>query len=407
MVRFSDSAQTDDAADAAQFLSRVGYVVLALAAPASVVLHPLALFVLLPIGVALLVVAAVLDPVAGALGRLGEALRSPLVLIGLAGLAWAALSILWTPFPIPAGQHILRLVGLTLAVLLALTTMREHARAADLYLFPLGLLLTMATILAAWAAAQQGAPLEQNRIAEGVRTLAVLLFPVMGALAARGRNGYARLLLILAFIYASLVGATATTTALFAGFAALSFAVSDLDRTARDLSRGAAALILASPLIPALASTFARWMLHAKLGSLPAPYPSLGVANDVILHDKARLLIGHGFETVARGVRAGILPPQTPRALVFEIWYELGIVGAVIAAVGVWLAFRAIGSAPPRLAPYLAAALACNLTLGFLCCDLSDTTWLALLVIAGVAVGVAARSQYRTTRPSAAPLANF
>jgi hypothetical protein len=407
MVRFPDSAQTDDAADAAQFLSRVGYVVLALAAPASVVLHPLALFVLLPIGVALLVVATVLDPAAGALDRLGEALRSPLVLIGLAGLAWAALSILWTPFPVPAGQHVLRLVGLTLAVLLALTTMREHARATDLYLFPLGLLLTMATILTAWAAAQQGAPLDQDRIGEGARTLAVLLFPVMGALAARGRNGYARLLLILAFVYASLIGATATTTALFAGFAALSFAVSDLNRTARDLSRGAAALILASPLIPALASTFARWMLHAKLGSLPAPYPSLGVANDVILHDKARLLIGHGFETVARGVRAGILPPQTPRALVFEIWYELGIVGAVIAAAGVWFAFRAIGSAPPRLAPYLAAALACNLTLGFLCCDLSDMTWLALLVIAGVAVGVAARSQYRTTRPSAAPLANF
>ena len=105
-------------------------------------------------------------------------------------------------------------------------------------------------------------------------------------------------------------------------------------------------------------------MLHAKLGSLPAPYPSFGVANNAFLHDKARLLIGHGFETVARGVHAEILPPETPRALAFEIWYELGIVGALIAAAGVWLAFRSIGAAPPRLAPYLAATLACNLTLG-------------------------------------------
>ena len=107
-----------------------------------------------------------------------------------------------------------------------------------------------------------------------MRALAVLLFPAMGALAARGRNGYARLLLIFAFVYASLIGATATTTALFAGFAALSFAVSDPSRTARDLSRLAAALILLDPLIPALVSAFARSMLHAKLGSLPAPYPS-------------------------------------------------------------------------------------------------------------------------------------
>ena len=407
MARFPDLAQKDDAADASQFLSRVGYVVLGLAAPASVVLHPLALFVLLPIGVALVVVAAVLDPAADALTRIGETFRSPLVLIGLAGLAWAALSILWTPFPVAAAQHVLKLAGMALAVLLALTTTREHARATDLYLFPLGLALTMATILAAWAAAQQGAPLDQTRIPEGARAIAVLLFPTMGALAARGRNGYARLLLILAFVYASLIGATATTTALFVGFAALSFAVSDLDRTARDLSRLAAALILLSPFIPALVSTFARWMLHAKLGALPAPYPSLGVANDAFLHDKARLLIGHGFETVARGVRAGILPPQTPRALVFEIWYELGIVGALIAAAGAWLGFRAVGAAPPRLAPYLAATLACNLTLGFLSCDLSDMTWLALLAIAGMAVDVAAHSQYRTTRPSAAHLAHF
>ncbi len=407
MAQFSGSAQEDDAADASRFLSRVGYVVLGLAAPASVVLHPQALFVLFPIGVALVVFAVVLDPTAGALDRVGEAFRSPLMLIGLGGLAWAALSILWTPFPSAAAQHVLKLAGLTLAVLLVLTTTREHARATDLYLFPLGLALTMAAILAVWAAAQQGAPLDQNRIPEGALVLAVLLFPAMGALAARGRNGYARLLLILAFAYASLIGATATTTALFAGFAALSFALSDLDRTARDLSRLAAALILLAPLIVALVSTFARWTLHAKLGSLPAPYPSLGVANDAFVHDKARLLIGHGFATVARGVHAGILPPQTPRALVFEIWYELGIVGALIAAAGAWLGFRALAAAPPRLAPYLAAALACNLTLGFLCCDLSDMTWLTLLAIAGIAVGVAARSQYRTTRPSAAHLAHF
>ena len=130
------------------------------------------------------------------------------MLVGLGGLAWAALSILWTPFPVPAGQHMLKFAGLALAVLLALTTAREHARATDLYLFPLGLAVTMAAILAAWAAAQQGAPLDQDRIPEAVRALAVLLFPAMGALAARGRNGYARLLLILAFIYASLIGAT-------------------------------------------------------------------------------------------------------------------------------------------------------------------------------------------------------
>ncbi len=407
MARFPDSALEDDVEDASRFLARVGYVVLAIAAPTSVVLHPLAANVLFPIGVVLILFSAVLDPPAGVLTRIRGALRLPLTLVVLAGLGWAALSILWTPFPIPAAQHVFKLAGLVLAVLLALTTTREHARATELYLFPIGLLCVMAAILVAWVVALQGVALDESRIPEAGVAIAVLLFPTMGALAARGRNGYARLLLILAFIYASAIGQPATMTALFAGFAALSFAVSDLNRTTRDLSWLAVGLIVFCPLVAAIAPTFGAWVLHAKLGSLPAPYPSLRVASLVFQHDKAHLLTGHGFETVVRGVRAGILPPQTPHALAFEVWYELGIVGALIAAVGAWLGFRAIRQAPPRLAPYLAAALACNLTLGFLSVDLSDLTWATLLAISAIAADIAARSQYRTTRPSAASLAHF
>lgn len=407
MAQFPKSARTDDVEDASRFLARVGYVVLALAAPASVVLHPSAPIALLPIGVALIVFSAILDPPAGALTRIGGAIRSPLTLVVLAGLGWATLSILWTPFPVPAGQHVFKLAGLIVAALLAVTTARDHARATELYLFPIGLAAVMAGILVAWLALQQGFSIDQSRIYDGGLALAVLLFPTMGALAARGRNGYARLMLILAFVYASAIGAPATMTALFAGVATLFFAASDLDRTVRDLSWLAAGLIVLSPLVVALTPTFAAWVLHAKLAALPAPYPSLRVANLVFQHDKPHLLTGHGFETVARGMRAGVLPPQTPQALVFQIWYELGIVGALIAAAGAWLGFRAIGEGPPRLAPYLAAAVACNLTLGFLSVDMSNMTWVALLTISVIAVDVAARSQYRTKRPSAASLAHF
>ena len=69
--------------------------------------------------------------------------------------------------------------------------------------------------------------------------------------------------------------------------------------------------------------------------------------------------------------------------------------------------FRRIADAPPRLAPYLAAALACNLTLGALLENFGDMLWTVSLGIALIASDVAARSQYRTTRPSAAGLALF
>ena len=107
------------------------------------------------------------------------------------------------------------------------------------------------------------------------------------------------------------------------------------------------------------------------------------------------------------GYITSVLPPQTPRGLLFSIWYELGVIGALIAAAGAWSGFRAIGAAPPRLAPYLAAAFACNLTLAFLSENLTDLTWVTTLGIAMIVADVAARSQYRTTRPSAAYLAHF
>ena len=116
---------------------------------------------------------------------------------------------------------------------------------------------------------------------------------------------------------------------------------------------------------------------------------------------------GHGFETVVRGVRYGVLPPQTPHTLLFEIWYEQGLVGALIASAGAWFGFRAIGAASPRLAPYLAAAFACNLTFAVLSEDLTDMTWFTVLAIAIMVADIAARSQYRTTRPSVSYLAHF
>ena len=313
-----------DAADASRFFSRIGYLVLAVGAPVGVVLHPLGLYVMFSIGVGLILIAAALDAEPGFLRRFMRPLFIPAFLALLAGLGWAALSVLWTPYPVAAGQLLLKLIVLLFATMLAVAAPRENAAATDLYLFPIGVVAGMATIVArALAETMAGAP-DDGRLMTGGLAIAVLLFPAMAGLAARGRNGLARLLLIVALCFAYIYSYTPLTIALFAGYLALSFAISDLSRTARELSWAAAALILLSPLIPALAPTISAWIFHARLGSLPAPYRSLSVAADVFTHDKLRLITGHGFATVSRGVHDGILPADTPRALAFTVWYELG-----------------------------------------------------------------------------------
>ena len=402
-----NAARKDEAADAAQFLTRFGYVLLALGAPAGAVLYELAIFVLYPVGIVSLALAAALDPPPGMLMRASGAMRNPLVILALAGLAWAGVSAIWTPFPVAAGQHILKLSLWLISVFVALVAARPHARATDLYLFPIGLALGMATIFLAFVARQYGADAPDQRLTDGALVLVATLFPALGGLVARGRNGWARLLLVGAFVFIYAMGSTPLMVALLVGFAALSFAASDLGRTARDLAWGAAGLMALGPLAVIAATEVAKRVMHAPLDTLPAPFPSLLQIYRIVLHEKLMLVTGHGFESLVRAVSAGIFPALTPHGELVAIWYELGFVGALIAAAAMFIGFNRIAVAPARLAPFLAAAVACNLTLAALTVNLGDMLWTVSLGVAIISSDVAARSQYRSTRPSAANLSLF
>jgi hypothetical protein len=407
MTWATNQARNDEAADAAQFLSRFGYVMLALGIPAGAVLYELAVFVLYPVAIVSFVLAAVLDPPEGMWRRMSLAFAQPLVGLSLALIAWAGVSVLWTPFSIPAGQHILKMSLWLVSVFLALTTTRGHARATDLYLFPIGLCIGMVALFAAFVAGRYGAEIAPQRITDGAIVLVTTLYPAMGGLAARGRNGWGRLLLITAFIYAYAAGSTPMVVALLVGFAALSFAVSDLERTTRDLAWGVAAFMALGPLAVIATAELSRLIMHSGLSALDPPFPTLARGYAMVIHEKLLLVTGHGFEALTRGLATGIFPPTTPRGQLFAIWFELGLVGALLAAAAIWVGFRRIADAPARLAPYLAAGLTCNLTLATLGENFGDMLWTVSLGVAILSADVAARSQYRTTRPSATHLALF
>ena len=164
------------------------------------------MFVLFPVGVALLLVAATLDPVAGVGPRMQRACRLARRLGGRGPFRLGGLSLLWTPFPIPGAQRLLKIAMTALAAAAVIVTARDHLRATDLYLFPIGVLMLMATIFALWFAEQQTLEPDAGRIDAGGVAMAMLLFPAMGGLAARGRNGYARTLMLLGLIYAFAIG---------------------------------------------------------------------------------------------------------------------------------------------------------------------------------------------------------
>lgn len=407
MTWSSNQARNDDAADAGQFLSRLGYVLIALGAPAGVVLHDLAIFVVYPVAVVAFVLAALIDPPGALLGRMRSAFAQPLVMICLALVAWAGVSVMWTPFSIAAGQHLLKLSLWLISLFLVLTTARDHARATDLYLFPIGLVLGLAAMLAAYVANRYGFEIPHRRIHDGAVVLVTTLFPAMGGLAARGRNGLGRLLLMLSVVAVYALGSPSLILALLLGFAALSFAVSDLDRTARDLAWGVGGMMALGPLAVVVVFEIARATMNTGLTALGGPFATLALAHAMVIHEKLLLVTGHGFESLLRALQTGLFEAGTPRGQLFAIWYELGVVGAALAAVGIWFGFSRLAVAPPRLAPYLAAALACNLTLAALGENLGDMLWTLSLGVAVISAHIAERSQYRTTRPTAAGLALF
>src|SRR6478736_2892237 len=141
-------ADRDDAADASRFFSRIGYLVLAVGAPVGVVLHPLGLYVMFAIGVGLILIAAALDAEPGFIDRVMRPFAVSAFLALLAGLVWAALSVLWTPYPAAAGQLLLKLAVLLGATMLAVAAPRENAAATDLYLFPIGVAVGIAALIA-------------------------------------------------------------------------------------------------------------------------------------------------------------------------------------------------------------------------------------------------------------------
>ena len=401
MADLTPRTSPDAGADAARLLQRLGVAVLAIGAPCAESLSSRAIFVFFPIGVALLLVAAMLDPVRGVADRVREAFSSPIMLCSLALCAWVLLSLLWTPFPTAALPHVGKLVGTAGLAFLAIVVMREHVRAGDLYLFPIGVGLGMLSVLIVAIAAHAGFDPHDGRVVRTGINIVVLMWPAMAGLTARGRNGYARLTLIMAAAFTFAIGAPVTAAALLVGVLALSFSISDVKRTAFDLALVAAAIILFSPLAPALAPTAARWFYHAKLATLDEPFPPLAAASEILLHDPLRLFTGHGFDAAIEGLKSGLLPMRTPRVALFEIWYETGLIGAALAAAIVWFSFRAVGAMNPRIAPFLVAALAADLTLAFLAVDFSQMWWTTILAVSAISGAAAHHSLYRTKRPAA------
>jgi hypothetical protein len=385
-------------ADAAAMLRRLGFALLFFAVPLAALFTRRALVVMAPLAVILLVLAAVLDGSARhAREKLTALAVSPGGVAGIVLVLWAALSLVWTPFPSEASERLLNITGMALMALGGYLSVPERMRSANLYLLPVGVgLAALIGIPLAFYGSSRVDP-EGLSLERGMLMLVLMLWPALAWLHSRGRNLEAVGLALVVTICSLLTRDGLAFYGLAAGTLVFVVTATSPMTGTRLTGLFMAALLLFAPILPFVLKPLAE----AVFGANAPVTVSLEVWRRIIVHEPLRLLTGHGLETALRGRFFGLVPPMAPSTLLFEIWYELGLVGAVAGSVLIYQAVTRAGGHRPTVGPAIMAAFACAYALGCLGIGTAQVWWFTALVVLVLIFVAIERGQFRTTRPKA------
>ncbi len=388
----------DPAKDAARLLGWFGLAVMMVGAPLVGVLSRRALFVALPVGAAILGAAFLLSVSSVGLRALRTAFATPIGLAGLFLVGWAALALVWTPFPEIALPRYLATVATALIAALVIAHLPERRPSSSYYLLPGGLAATAAATaalaLVGPASFRGGTEFDPSLIERSALTLTVLVWPALGALGALARWRWA-IGLAAAVALALLCAAAPIALAAFA-LAATAFAIAGdtPGKVARVVAAVLAVLVLLAPLLPFALAPLAQ--------AIPAVGRSTVAAmtdwRTLVAGDAARLITGHGLDSARHGVVFGYLPPHTPRSILFEIWYDLGALGALGFAAVFACGLLAAAGAAGTVAPALIGGLTATLAVAVSGVATAELWYVTLVSVQAVALGLLARTS-RGTRP--------
>ncbi|MBX9907682.1 MAG: peptide ABC transporter permease [Beijerinckiaceae bacterium] len=398
MPRRNAQGPLDPATDAALLLRRIGFATLAVALPIASLVSRRAAVVLAPIGVVLLVIAALVEAPAIFSATLKRAVfsRPGMILLGLVG--WAVLSLIWSPYTISAAEKASNLVLAVALGFCGVAALPERMRASNLNLAALGTGVAAVFALALIVvAALRPVEAEPGSVERGVSVVLIMAWPALAWLLSRDRGLSALALSIAVGLLALSRFEDGEAVAMICGAVAFGAVSANRDKAVRIIAAIIAAAMLFAPLLPFLLTPVVARLPDSANDFVLA----LAVWADVVLRAPIQLVTGHGLDTVLRGRITGALPPTTPATLLFETWYELGIVGAAAASACLYFAIRAAGRMPGALAAGGVAAYVTAFALTALGFATLQPWWLMTLAAVALLFSAIARGQYRTDRPVA------
>ena len=390
----------DAAADAAGLLRRLGFAVMVGLLPIASVIMRHAVVGLAPVGAILFALAMLIESDGREpLGRILALLRTPIALALIFLVLWAGLSLLWTPFYDDAQERLVKAIGVGLAAFAAGASMPVRMRASNLYLLALGsglgalaAIVWVVTVPNAYTAIDGDGPV----MVRTAMSVTLLAWPALAWLMMRSERAAAILLALAVACAVLLSGSSAAVLALLAG--AVGFGLTSVaPRLVIPLLTVLLALaVLAAPLLP-----FAMTSLFQSLPDGATALKPLLIWRDSVVAEPIRLLTGHGLDTALRSQLAGILALGAPQSILFEIWYELGLLGVLPVAFILVAALRSAAVQGEAIAPCLVGAIL-NL-LAFACLGLvgSQTWWLTLIATLSIAFIAVIHGRFGTRRPKA------
>lgn len=392
----------DPAAEASQLLIRLGLAVLAVAIPVLGLLFRRSVFLLFPVGAGVILLGALLAPRRDAARRLRDVALSRMGAVAFVLVLWAAASTLWTPYPGEAIERLIKVGGTLALAAAAAAVLPDRTRVANLYLAPVGVgAAALLGVVLATAGGEQasGADLtaEATTLERALIAVSLMMWPALAVLAARRRVGLAIALPIVVAVAMFVAGASIGFLAMAAGGLAFAAATASQQTATRWLARAFAAMVMLAPAAPFLA----RWATPGSTGDFARRVAPFAEWRGLISAQPLRLLTGHGLNAAGPGVAAGAIPAAAPRTALFDIWYELGIVGAVATATMLYGAYRVARRAPPEAGPALVGGLTHGLLVGAVGGGSAQIAWLTTIAVAAILFTAMTNGLYKTSRPAA------
>jgi hypothetical protein len=382
----------DPAEQAALLLFRIGFGILCIALPVIAAFSRRALVIIAPIGAVVLIFSALMiRDNRNAVARVWAVLTSAAGLAALFIIFWSTLSLLWTPFPASGAERLFRIVGTAGLALGAIIALPQRMRATNLYLLAVGVglsALTQLTLLLRGTGEIDTITLERAAI---LTTL--LAWPAVNWLAIKQRSVFGMAIGASVGTIAIVLQGPSVLPALLIGAILLGGALNNRRATAVALMSAVTVLIMAAPLIALIVSFIAPQ--ESGLGR------TMQIWADLIVADPSRLLTGYGLDSALRNRVAQVLNVAAPSSLLFEIWYELGLLGALALTTVIVLSLNRISYLGDALAPFALGCFGFAFSLAVIGLSTSQTWWLTALATTVIAFAAVANGEYRAKRPLA------